>query len=194
MRLRRRRRAKVPSVRLWAIAAVGVAIGCARGGSESSTVDLTPEDESAFDNGVDFVERPAIVESEWRGAFERRVTGSDAIAVIEVEALNWDEDFRGGGYRITGKVTDRVKGSVGREIVLRVRDGERGYRSVQAYEDRLLGSSFVVFVKWMRDPDSGSAVPRWHLSPDSPHVRDKVTFFLQVPKGDARTSVQVVPP
>ncbi len=168
--------------------------GCAKGPPAVSTVEFTAEDERVFDNSVDLVDKPAIVESEWRGGFERRVTRADVIAAVKVEALSADEDRRGAGYRLTVRVVDRLKGRSARELVLRVQDDELGFRTVRANEDRLLRDPFIVFIKWQSDPEFDGPVARWHLSPDSPEVRDKVAFFLNPPSRDDRTQVEALGP
>jgi hypothetical protein len=174
---------------------VGCALlACAGGSSIAPTVEFAREDESLFDNSVDLVAKPAIVESEWRGEFELRVTRADLIAVVKIESLSSDEDLRGSGYRLTAKVIERLKGESGRELVLRAHDDEPGFRSVRVNEDRLLRDSFVAFIRWKNDPESEQIVPRWHLSPDTPAVRDKVAFFLNPSSGDSRTQVEVLEP
>ena len=169
-------------------------VGCAGGSSNAGHVEFMPEDEWTFDNAVDLIDKPAIVESEWQGQFERRVTRADFIGVVRVDSISVDEDREGAGYRLTAKVIDTWEGRAPRELVLRVHDDEPGFRTVSLYENRLLGSRFVAFVKWQPDPDSNEEIPRWHLSPDSPGVRDKVRFFSTPPPNDARTEVEVVAP
>ena len=181
-------------VRVVAMGVVCAVLGCARGSSTVPTAEFAPEDQLLFDNSVDLVDKPVIVEGEWRGEFERRVTRADIIAVVKIESLSSDEDPRGSSYRLTAKVIDRVKGKSHRELVLRAHDDEPGFRSVRVNEDRLLGDSFVAFIKWEDDPESEQLVPRWHLSPDSRAVRDKVAFFLNPPPGDDRTQVEVLEP
>ncbi|MGB5810742.1 MAG: hypothetical protein WBG86_09445 [Polyangiales bacterium] len=167
---------------------------CAGGATTAAGVEFTPDDAQAFDNAVDFIDKPAIVESEWRGDFESRVTRSDGIAIIRVTSISGDKDRRGSGYRLTVEVTEVLEGALPTEIVLRVHDDEPGFRSVQANEDRLLGGSFVTFVKWQANEGSGGPIPRWHLSPNSAAVREKVRFFSNPPPGDDRTQVEVVSP
>lgn len=168
-------------MRVLAMGVVCALLGCARGSSSIPTVEFAAEDEFLFDNSVDFVDKPAIVESEWRGEFERRVTRADIIAGVKIESLSSDEDRRGATYRLTARVADRLKGRSVRELVLRVHDDEPGFQRVRVNEDRLLRDPFIAFIKWENDPESDQPVPRWHLSPDSPAVRDKVAFFLESP-------------
>jgi hypothetical protein len=158
------------------------------------TTDFQSSDVSLFDNAVDLVEAPVIVEGEWSGAFERRVGRADLIAVVQVDSLSSDLVKRRSAYRITVRVSDRLKGSSSKEIVLRVRDDEPGYKSVRVNEDRLLHNPFVAFVKWEADSASPELIAHWHLSPDSDAVRDKIEFFLRQPVRDSHTEVEVVEP
>ena len=79
-------------------------------------------------------------------------------------------------------------------MIQKVSDDEPGYRSVEANEDLLLHSPMVAFVKWEAVPGGEELLPHWHLSPDSPAVRDKVEFLLREPVKDPHTEVEVVPP
>jgi hypothetical protein len=111
-----------------------------------------------------------------------------------VGSLSSDFVSRRSAYRLTVKVKNRLKGSSSKEIVLRVDDDEPGYESVRSNEDRLLQDSFVAFVKWAADPESAEPIARWHLSPDSDAVREKIDYFLRHPMKDVRTEVEVLEP
>lgn len=156
--------------------------------------DFRPSDAPLFDNAVDLVEAPVIVEGEWTGAFERRVGRADLIAVVRVGSLSSDFVSRRSSYRLTVKVKNRLKGSSSKELLLRVGDDEPGYETVRVNEDRLLEGAFVVFLKWAANPESLEPIGRWHLSPDSDAVREKIDYFLRHPMKDERTEVEVVQP
>jgi len=179
-------------VLIAAIACWGV--GCAGASSNVPTTDFQPSDVSLFDNAVDLVDAPVIVEGQWSGAFERRVGRADLIAAVQVDSLSSDLVKRRSAYRLTVKVRDRLKGSSSTEIVLRVRDDQIGYQSVRVNEDRLLHSPFVAFIKWEAVTGSPELIAHWHLSPDSAAVRDKIEFFLRQPVRDSHTEVEVVEP
>lgn len=153
-----------------------------------------PADTVTFDDSVDMIDKPVVVESEWQGEFEKRVTRADFLGTVRVDGISRDEDRQGSGYRLKVKVTDTLRGRAPREMVLRVNDSQPGFRRVALYEDRLLGGSFVAFIKWQEDAESRRSIPRWHLSPDSPAVHDKVRFFSDPPPSDGRTQVEVVAP
>ena len=169
-------------------------LGCAGASSNAPASDFRPSDVALFDNSVDLVEAPVIVEGEWSGTFERRVNRADLIAVVRVDSLSSDLVKRRSAYRLTVRVRDRLKGSSSKEITLRVQNDEPGYHTVRVNEDRLLLDPFVAFVKWEVTTGSPEQVAHWHLSPDSAAVRDKIDFLLRQPVRDARTEVEVVEP
>jgi len=156
--------------------------------------DFRPSDAPLFDNAVDLVEEPVIVEGEWTGAFERRVGRADLIAAVRVDSLSSDFVSRRSSYRLAVRVKNRLKGNSSKELLLRVGDDEPGYETVRVNEDRLLEGSFVVFLKWAVTPESSEPIARWHLSPDSDAVREKIDYFLRHPMKDVRTEVELVKP
>ncbi|NNE20806.1 MAG: hypothetical protein HKN10_20240 [Myxococcales bacterium] len=169
-------------------------LGCAAASSNMPAPDFRPSDAPLFDNAVDLVEAPVIVEGEWTGAFERRVGRADLISVVRVSSLSSDFVSRRSSYRLTVKAKNRLKGSSPKELVLRVGDDEPGYETVRVNEDRLLEGSFVVFVKWAADPESPEPIARWHLSPNSDAVREKIDYFLRHPMKDVPTEVELSGP
>lgn len=168
-------------------------IGCAAAALNVPATDFRTADALLFDNSVDLVASPVIVEGE-SGAFERRVVRADLVVAIRVQSLHSEFVKRRSAYRLTVKVKDRLKGASSKELELRVADDEPGYRSVEVNEDRLLGDSFIAFVKWEADPTSSEPIAHWHLSPDSEAVRDKVDYVLRRPAPDPHTEVEVVEP
>jgi len=154
-------------------------IGCASAASNAPATQFQPSDVGLFDNAVDLVEVPVIVEGDWSGTFEQRVRRADLVAVVKVHSLSNDFVSRRSAYRLTVKVKKRLKGSSTKELVLRVSDEEPGYETVQVNEDRLLHDPFVAFIKWEADPGSPDLIAHWHLSPDSDEVREKVDFSLR---------------
>lgn len=153
--------------------------------------DFRASDVSLFDNSVDLVAAPVIVEGA-SDAFERRVARADFVASIRVLSLHIELIKHRSAYRLTAKVKEQLKGASTEELELRVTDDERGYRSVEANEDRLLHDPFIAFVKWESDPASSELIAHWHLSPDSEAVRRKIDYVLRRPAPDPHTEVEVV--
>ena len=187
-------RARVDAVRLLIAAIACWGIGCAGVSSNVPASAFRPSDAALFDNAVDLVEGPVIVEGEWSGAFEQRVGRADLIAVVRVDSLSSDLVKRRSAYRLTVSVEEYIVGSSAKELVLLVRDDESGYRSVRINEDWLLRNSCVVFIKWEADSESPELTTHWHISPDSPAVRSKIDFFLRRPARDTHTEVEVIEP
>jgi hypothetical protein len=185
-------RARIDPVRALIAAIACWGVGCAGASPNAPTTHFEPSDVSLFDNSVDLVEAPVIVEGQWSGAFEQRVARADLIAVVQVASLSSDLVKRRSAYRLTVKVGDRLKGNSSAELTLRVRDDEPGYHTVRVNEDRLLRDPFVAFIKWEAAAGSPELVAHWHLSPDSNAVRDKIEFFLRQPVKDTHTEVEVV--
>jgi hypothetical protein len=187
-------RAKVPIVRVLiaAIACWGI-IGCAGAASNVTLTAFRASDVSLFDNAVDLVASPVIVEGE-SGAFADRVGRADLIASIRLQSLHSELIKRRSAYRLTVKVKDWLKGASTKELELRVADDEPGYRSVEVNEDRLLHDAFIAFVKWEAEPGSSELIAHWHLSPDSPAVREKIDYVLRRPATEPQTEVEVVEP
>ena len=186
-------RARLPFVRVLIAAIACWGIGCAGAASNVPLTDFRASDVSLFDNSVDLVAAPVIVEGA-SGAFERRVARADLVASIRVLSLHAELIKHRSAYRLTAKVKDQLKGASTKELELRVTDEERGYRSVEVNEDRLLHDSFIAFVKWESDPASSGLIAHWHLSPDTEAVRRKIDYVLRRPAPDPHTEVEVVEP
>jgi hypothetical protein len=180
-------------VRAMIAVVASLGLGCAGGASNTPTTPFRASDAELFDNAVDLVATPAVIEGAWSGAFERRVTRADVVAAVRTQSLSEELVRRRGAYRIEMEVSEWLKGSSSRELVLRVSDEEAGYRSVQVNEDRLLHDSFVAFVKWEKRR-GGEPEAHWHLSPDSPGVREKVDHVLQRRPHGPQTEDQAVAP
>ena len=169
-------------------------IGCAGASGNATTTGFRPSDAPLFDNAVDLVDAPVIVEGQWSGAFEQRVGRADLIAAVRVDSLSSDLVKRRSAYRLTVNVRGRLKGSSANEIVLSVRDDDPGYSSIRANEDRLLRDPLIAFVKWETDPKSPDLIAHWHLSPDSVAVRRKIDYFLRNPPAHPQPEVEPVEP
>jgi hypothetical protein len=179
-------RALIAAIACWGI-------GCAGAASNVPATDFRASDAALFDNSVDLVAKPAIVEGE-HGAFDRRVARADLIASIRMQSLHSELIKRRSAYRLTARVKDRLKGTSSKELELRVSDDEPGHRTVELNEDRLLHEPFIAFIKWEADPQSPELIAHWHLSPDSEAVRDKIDYVLSRPPPDPHTEVEVVEP
>lgn len=175
-----------------AIASLGV--GCAGATPTVPATTYQASDAPFFDHSVDFVRSPAIVEGEWRGAFEQRVARADLVAAVRVKSSISEVVQRSSALRITVRVDEKLKGTSDDEIELRVDDDQPSHAVVEDHQQELLRDPWIAFVKWEGVGGGGSPVPHWHLSPDTPKVRAKIDYLLSIPPPDPNTQVEVIEP
>ena len=180
-------RALITAIACWGI-------GCAGATPNAPPVGYRASDAALFDQSLDLVSDPVIVEGQWGGAFERRVARADVIAAVRTDSLVNEVVKRQAAYRLSVEVKEHLKGGSAREILLQVSDQEPGYRSVEDNEDRLLHDGFIAFIKWEAQQGSDGPHAHWHLSPDSLAVRRKIEHVLRLPAPDPNTQVEVVGP
>lgn len=157
---------------------------------------MTPEAELSFENGIDFIDDPALLEGSWLEDWQREVTQrsnlSDAVLIVRIRAIHENQDLdRNLSYRISVHV-DTVRFGTGIEddMVFVSRQNEAGYASVHENESRLLNQQFVAFVRWV-EGEGGAAVPRWHLSPATDRVVRRVGVLLDQRRDSRPRSVTV---
>jgi hypothetical protein len=175
---------------LW----VALLVAGACGGSAQQirvTSPFTEEHATAFENGVDYIDNPTVLQGSWRASWEddidRRVSLADAIALVTVTTLRHDVDLdRRETYRLIAHVDQRRYGVSPDEVALTVRQGDAGFDTVRGNEGRLLNQRFVAFLKWVEE--EGRVVARWHLSPASERVVRRVGSLLdrRLPSGERR--------
>ena len=176
---------------LWSSAAV--LAGCGGAAAQMQvTSPFTEEHETAFENGVDFIDDPSILEgaylTSWEDDIDRRVSLADAVALVTVTTYREDVDLdRRLTYHLITVVDRERHGSVPAELSLTVRQGERGFNSVRGNSARLLNQHFVLFLKWA--DDGGRVVARWHLSPATDRILRRVNSLIErthTPEDDRR--------
>lgn len=144
------------------------------------TSPFTPDLAPIFENGIDLVRDPRVLEGQWLETWEddldRRVGHADVIALVTVQTLRTDVDLeQRRTYRLIAKVDRALMGEgVGTDITLIVREGEDGFGTVETNERRLLDTQYIAFVKWARDESDGAIRARWHLSPASDAIATRV--------------------
>lgn len=183
-------------MRLWPLV-VALSMGCGGSGTPRATTVLTQEDALIFDDVVDFIGRPDMLGGDWGTEatyqFEKRVHTADLITVVRIPVLNTNTDPDGlRGYQLDVTVERVIRGNAPEDLVLPVREDERGFRTVRVNEERVMRESFVAFVKWYWDPELEDSRPRWHLSITSPELIDTVQSLLnRGPSQNASTGPQV---
>lgn len=169
------------------VLAIAVAAGC--GGASASVLrpssPFTEEDARYFDGSVDFVEDPSALEGRWADSWdeelEERVGRLDVLAAVEVHTLRTDVDLeRRRTYRLFARVDRQLYGDVELdELELVVREGEPGFPTVADNQRRVLHQPFLAFVKFAESPEDGNVRARWHLSPVSQPVLDRIQVLLE---------------
>ena len=146
------------------------------------TGPFTAEHETAFENGIDYIADPTILEGSWLRSWEddidRRVHLSDAIAFVTITTLRQDVDLdRHETFRLIARVDRERHGTLPDEISFVVRQGQPGFGTVTGNDARILNQRFVAFVKWAEE--DGQIVGRWHLSPASERVVRRVNTIVE---------------
>jgi hypothetical protein len=170
----------------------GALFGCGSGPVHRTVTPMTPEAELAFENGIDFIDDPTLLEGNWLEDWEqdiaRRVELCDAVLVVRVISVHENVDLdRDLSYRLASHIeTVRYGTGFQDEITLVSRTSDDGHPSVRENQARLLQQQFVAFVRFVEGED-GQVVPRWHLSPAADRVVRRVNSLLatRVP-GDRR--------
>lgn len=166
---------------------LAAAVLSACGGSSEEVVQgapLTAEEAGYFENGVDFVADPEALEGQWREDWSReldqRIRRSDVVAYVEIETLRTDVDLdRRTTYRLFVREEQALLGEVPADLMLRSKQGDRGYGTLGNNEHRLLNGHFVLFLKWELPEGASELVPRWHLSPNVDSVAQRVEYLLE---------------
>ncbi|MBX3270951.1 MAG: hypothetical protein KF729_11865 [Sandaracinaceae bacterium] len=172
--------------RLWVALWLFVPVLAACGGGQvqrSISSPFTAEHEPIFANGLDLVRDPEGMGGSWLRTWEdeldARVSNADLVLGVTVRTIRHDSDLdRRSTFRLFVHVDHRYYGEVEEELVLVTREGEAGFPTVRTNERRLLDQQFVAFVKWQRDEATEEVRARWHLSPATETVVQRVRTLL----------------
>ena len=175
------------AMRLQAMTLMSAILSTACGGSSEDVVQgapLTAEEQVFFENGVDFVADPEALEGQWRQDWstelDQRIRRSDVVAYVKVSTLRTDVDLdRRTTFRLFVDEERELLGEVPAELMLRSKEGDRGYGTLRNNEQRLLNGRFVLFLKWELPEGASELVPRWHLSPNVEAVAQRVEYLLE---------------
>jgi hypothetical protein len=151
-------------------AALAVATAC--GGSSPAGAGpehpLTPQQAALFEDGVDMLEDPSVLQDTWRTDWERetreRIAQSDQIVLGDVTTVRTQEDpGQAVSYYIVISVDRTLLGAdAGSELVLTARESATGYDKLTDERERLLRRSVIAFVK--RAKEGEAVVTHFHLS------------------------------
>lgn len=189
---------------LWAalLALATLGAGCGSATPQVVVTPMTPEGESAFENGVDFYDDPSLLEGSWLDNWEQeiehRVALSDAIAVVHITTVRRDTDLeRHDTYHLVAAVDSSRFGDMPTEVSLAAREGEVGFGTIAGNDERLLTppadhpDHFILFLKWSHD-DAGATVARWHISPAGAGVVQRVNSLIELRRQDSDTRRRII--
>ena len=182
----------------WVLGVALCLVAC--GGASSAghiRSEFTAQDATLFDDVVDLIEDPAALEAAWGdvdgSVIRNRVGRADLVAIVNVTALRNDVDLdRKETYRIHVESEKDLLGKSPKDISLRVRQGEPGFRSVEVAADALMRRPFVLYAKWYLDEQTMQPRPHWHLSPASEAVVDRTRNDLRAARRVSGTETVVV--
>lgn len=197
--------------RLFATLTLGLLLGLGGCGAGASTVGsgtvFDAELDELFDNGVDLIDRPELLDGAWSENWSATLKGrsleADFIALVRVETLRSDVNLdQRTTYRFVVVDEGALDGSVPDEPNLVTTPNDRGYGLVQSAAQSVLGARFLLFGKYeiVGSPGAGAAtstIPRlrFHLSPASVPVMDRVQWLInnmRVPPDQRRRRVERV--
>lgn len=178
-------------------AAALLVASCGGGAPRRTIIPMTPEAELSFENGIDFIDDPSILEGSWLEDWEQdiaqRVELCDAVLVVRITAVHQNVDLeRNLSYRLVAHI-ETVRFGVGFEddITFVSRQGEAGYHSVNGNQSRLLQQQFVAYLRFV-ETETGEIVPRWHLSPAADRIVRRTNSLLDGRRsGESRRRVIV---
>lgn len=173
------------------------ALGCAAGCAATlppepvATAPLSAEEALLYENGVDNVVDPDVLEGRWREDWSRelddRVTTADIVAVVTVKTLRTDTDpGRHVTYRLVLETDREIVGEVADDLSLSVAEADGGFNSVDGNERRILDQSFVLFAKYELAAGNDKVTTRWHLAPATEGVVARVDYLAERRRGVER--------
>ena len=134
------------------------------------TSPFTASDATVFDEGVDFVDDPEILDGHWQEdwtrEFQHRIGSSDLIEVVRLVSLRTvTQPDAEPQYTVDVEPQRALLGDL-LDVDLISRSSDSGYSGVDTNQRRLLSGTFLLYVKFTRTTD-GVIVAKWHLSPAS---------------------------
>jgi len=170
-------------------------------GSAAPRVVVTPmtaAQEPLFENGVDFIDDPSLLEGSWLETWEQeidaRVAASDLMAYVRITTLHTDSDLeRRETHRLLAHIDSLRHGiNPGEDVELVARAGEGGFDTVRNNDARILNQRFVVFVRWTQADEDAPLVARWHLSPASERVVRRVNSLIEARRAPTEDRRRVI--
>lgn len=161
------------------------------------TAPFTAENARFFDDAVDYIENPedlgGRLASDWRAQIDHLSRESDFIVPVRVETVSeGTEANSSSSFTLTAVGTgEALKGRIGgdRRVSLRVTEGSVGFQTVRNNIARVQSREYLLFARNHTDAE-GAVRPRWHLSPHTPRLVERVRDTVGSP--DSSGSERVI--
>ena len=172
-----------------AIAAPLAASGCGSTSSELVARPITAAQAAVYDNGIDYVDNPALLEGPWLETWEQeidqRVTQADAVSYVTISTIRTDADLeRRETFRLTAHSDSVRYGQIDEDMVIVSARSDAGFDTVRGNDTRILNNRFVLFLRWVQADANSPRVARWHMSPASDLIVRRVNSLVDARHGD----------
>ena len=150
---------------------------------------ITAAQAAVYDNGIDYVDNPALLEGNWLETWEReidqRVTDSDVVSYVTISTIRTDADLeRRETFRLTAHSDSIRFGTVEEDFVIVSARTDAGFGTVRGNDTRILNNRFVLFLRHVQDEVDGPITTRWHMSPASEPIVRRVYSLVDARHGD----------
>lgn len=164
-----------------AFALIAACSGTSANRAAPNTAPFSTENARFFDDAVDYIENPedlgGRLASDWREQIDHLSRESELIVPVRVETVSeGTEATSSAAYTLTAVATGAaVKGTIpsDRHVSLRVTEGSNGFHTVRNNITRVQSREYILFARNHTD-DEGQVRPRWHLSPNTPRLLQRV--------------------
>jgi hypothetical protein len=161
--------------------AVVALVGCGGAPVARVTSPFSTSDATVFDQGVDFIDDPSILDGHWQDDwnrdFQHRIGSADLVELVHIVSLRTvtqpDEEPQ---YTIDVDPQRALLGDA-LDVDLVSRTSDTGYSGIDSNQRRLASGAFLVFVKFARSQD-GTIVAKWHLSPASDAITTRAQTLI----------------
>jgi hypothetical protein len=141
---------------LLGFAALSLLLACGgpAKGAPIATAPLTEEQAALFTDGVDMLEKPEMLQDQWRQQWaedtQRIAEEAELVVRGTVTTVRTDQDpDQRTAINVVLRVKDVLIGShPGGDLVLRSREGAVGFSSLQEHRERVLRADMVAFVRY----------------------------------------------
>ena len=150
---------------------------------------ITAAQAAVYDNGIDYVDNPALLEGHWLETWEQeidqRVTESDVVSYVTISTIRTDADLeRRETFRLTAHSDSIRFGTVEEDFVIVSARTDAGFGTVRGNDTRILNNRFVLFLRHVQDEVDGPITTRWHMSPASEPIVRRVNSLVDARHGD----------